>query len=65
MATEDVLKSLDRYVGQDDRSLDRAKQVLDCIDEEFIARNDGPVMRDLRATVAFYVEKVQEARASA
>src|SRR4051812_15614575 len=34
MATESVLKSLDKHVGQDERSLMRAREVLDYLDQE-------------------------------
>jgi hypothetical protein len=65
MTTEALYKSLERHIGQGERALDRLRDVLEHIDQELIARNDGPVMRGLWAAVADYLEKVQEARAAA
>ncbi len=60
MTTEAVLKSLERYVGQGEKTLGRVQAVLDYIDGELIERRGGQTMRDLWATVADYLEKVQE-----
>ncbi len=65
MTTEAVLKSLERYVGQGEKALARVQAVLDHIDRELIDRRGGQVMRDLWATVADYLEKVQEGMAAA
>lgn len=65
MATEDVLRNLERFIGQGDRALEKARAVLEYIDGELVERRGGLVMRDLWHTVADYVEKVQEARAAA
>ena len=65
MTTEAVLKSLERHVGQGDRARERVHSVLEYIDGELIERRGGLAMRDLWATVADYLEKVQEAQAAA
>lgn len=65
MATETVLKSLERHIGQGERALERVQAVLEYIDGELVERRGGLVMRDLWATVADYMEKVQEAQAAA
>lgn len=65
MATEEVLKSLERHVGHGDRALARVQQVLEYIDSELVERRGGLAMRDLWNTVADYQEKVQEAQAAA
>lgn len=65
MTTDDVLKSLERFIGQGDRALKKARAVLDYIDGELIERRGGLVMRELWHAVADYIEKVQEARAAA
>ena len=64
MATETVLKSLERFAGQGDRSVQRIQDVLDYIDRELVERRGG-VMRTLWATVADYQEKVLENSAAA
>ena len=64
MPTEDVLKSLERNVGQGEKALARVQAVLDFIDRELIERRGGQVMRDLWHTVADYLEKVQEGMAA-
>lgn len=66
MTTEDVLKSLERYAGSNaEKLLPRVQAVLDYIDNELVERRGGQVMRDLWASVADYIEKVQEGRAAA
>jgi len=65
MTTEAVLKSLERYAGQGEKMLVRVRAVLDHIDQELIDRRGSPAMRDLWATVADYLEKVQEGLAAA
>ena len=65
MSTEAVLKSLERYAGQGEKMLSRVRELLEYLDEQLIARNNGPVMRDLWSTVAFYLEKVEESQAAA
>lgn len=65
MTTEAVLKSLERHVGQGEKMLPRIQAVLDHIDGELIERRGGLIMRDLWATVADYLEKVQEGLAAA
>lgn len=65
MTTEAVLKSLERHIGPGEQALARVQGIVDHIDEEMIARNDGPVMRQLWLTVTDYLEKVLEARAAA
>jgi len=65
LATEDVLKSLERFIGQGDRALEKARTVLEYIDGELVDRRGGLAMRDLWHAVADYIEKVQEARAAA
>ncbi|MBY0370535.1 hypothetical protein K2X33_07610 [bacterium] len=65
MATEAVLKSLERHIGLGDKALPRVQAVLEYIDGELVERRGGLVMRDLWATVADYIEKVQEAQAAA
>lgn len=65
MTTEDVLKSLEMFAGQGEKLMPRVQAVLDFIDNELIERRGGQIMRDLWATVADYLEKVQESRAAA
>ena len=65
MATEAVLKSLEKHVGQGEQMLVRVQGILEYIDGQLIERRGGQVMRDLWATVADYLEKVQEGRAAA
>lgn len=65
MSTEDVWKSLERYVGTGDKSLIRLQAVLEYIDAELVDRRGGIVMRDLWNTVADYQERVQEEAAAA
>ncbi len=65
MSTEAILKSLEKTVGVGDAAVLRIQAVLDLLDEEMIARNDGPVVRQLWLTVADYQEKVLESRAAA
>lgn len=65
MATEVVLKSLERHIGQGDKALERVQAILEYIDDELVERRGGLVMRDLWSTVADYLEKVQEAHAAA
>ncbi len=65
MGTEVVWKSLERHVGQGEKSLRRVQDVLDYIDRELIERRGGPVMRELWNAVADYREKVQENAAAA
>jgi len=65
MATDQVLKSLERFIGPGDRSLEKARAVLEYIDGELIERRGGMAMSELWHLVADYVEKVQEARAAA
>ncbi len=65
MSTEEVLKSLERFAGQGDRSVQRVRDVLDHIDRELVERRGGVVMRTLWATVADYQEKVLENSAAA
>ncbi len=65
MPTEDVLKSLERNVGQGEKALPRIQAILNYIDGELIDRRGGQIMRDLWSTVADYMEKVQEGLAAA
>ncbi|MBX7198503.1 MAG: hypothetical protein K1X51_03930 [Rhodospirillaceae bacterium] len=65
MATEDVLKSLERNIGQSERTIERVQAILNHIDGELVERRGGQVMRDLWHTVADYLEKVQEGQAAA
>ena len=65
MTTEAVLKSLERHVGQGDRARERVQAILESLDGELIERRGGLAMRDLWATVADYLEKVQESLAAA
>jgi len=65
MSTESILKSLEKAIGVGDAAVPRIQAVLDLLDEELIARNDGPVVRQLWLTVADYQEKVLESRAAA
>ena len=65
MTTEAVLKSLERHIGQGEQMMMRIQSVVEHIDSEMIARNDGPVMRQLWLTVTDYLERVLEARAAA
>lgn len=65
MSTEEVWKSLERYVGAGDKALIRLQAVLEYIDAELVDRRGGVVMRDLWNTVADYQERVQEAAAAA
>jgi hypothetical protein len=60
IATEAVLKSLERHVGQDGKGLGRIQTVLDYIDRESIEGRDGEVMRDFWSTVVDYLEKMRE-----
>jgi len=65
MSTEAVLKSLEKHVGQGEKSLARVQAILEYIDSQLIERKGGQAMRDLWTTVADYLEKVQEAAAAA
>ena len=65
MSTEAVFKSLERHVGQGDRALVRAREVLGYLDAQLIECNHGPAIRQLWAAVADYIEKVQEGLAAA
>jgi len=65
MTTEAVLKSLERNVGQGEKAIERVCSILNYIDGELIDRKGGQIMRDLWATVADYLEKVQEGMAAA
>jgi len=65
MTTEAVLKSLERNVGQGEKAIERVRSILNYIDGELIDRKGGQIMRDLWATVADYLEKVQEGMAAA
>mgnify|MGYP001587396084 CR=1 FL=1 len=65
MTTEAVLKSLERNIGQGEKTIERVQAVLTYIDGELIDRRGGQVMRDLWTTVADYLEKVQEASVAA
>ena len=65
MTTEEVLKSLERNIGQGEKTVERVQAVLTYIDDELIERRDGQAMRDLWQTVADYLEKVQEGLAAA
>ncbi len=65
MPTEDVLKSLERNVGQGEKALARVQAILDYIDGELVERRGGQVMRDLWHAVADYLEKLQEGLAAA
>ena len=65
MTTEAVLKSLERHVGQGEQMLVRVQGIVEHIESEMIARNDGPVMPQLWLTVTDYLERVLEARAAA
>ena len=65
MTTEAILKSLERHIGQSDKSLERVQAVLEFIDGQLIERKGGLAMRELWATISDYLEKVQEARAAA
>ena len=64
-STEFILKSLEKVIGQGDQSLSRIQAILDEIDRELVERNDGPMMRQLWATIADYQEKLLEGRAAA
>jgi hypothetical protein len=65
LPTEAVWKSLERHIGQGDKALARARDVLDYIDQQLLERKDGPAMRGLWHTVADYLEKMQENMAAA
>lgn len=65
LPTEIVLKSLERHVGQGEKILARVQDILNYIDNELVERRGGQVMRDLWATVADYLERVQEGLAAA
>lgn len=65
MSTEDVLKSLERNVGQGPQMMEGVQAILDHIDNELIERRGGQSMRDLLATVSDYQEKVLEGRSAA
>ncbi|MHB1207673.1 MAG: hypothetical protein ACYCZX_19070 [Rhodospirillaceae bacterium] len=65
MTTEAVLKSLERNIGQGEKTIDRIQALLVYIDGELVERRGGPVMRDLWSTIADYLEKVQEGMAAA
>lgn len=65
MSTEDVLKSLERNVGQGPQMLERVQAILYYIDCELVERRGGQIMRDLWSTVADYQEKVLEGQAAA
>jgi hypothetical protein len=65
MPTETILKSLEKVIGHGDQMLVRLQAVVEHLDSELINRNDGPVIRQLWATVTDYHEKVLEARAAA
>ncbi len=58
-------KSLERNVGQGEKAIERVRSILNFIDGELIDRKGGQIMRDLWATVADYLEKVQEGMAAA
>ncbi len=60
-----VLKSLEKNVGQGDKTPSRVQAILDHLDRELEERNDNQVLRDLRAAVGDYLEKVQEGLAAA
>ncbi len=65
MATEAILKSLEKALGQGEKTLERVQSIVKHLDNELIERNDGPVMRKLWAAVTDYLEKVLESRAAA
>lgn len=65
MTTEDVLKSLERVVGQGEQTVVRVQAVMTFIDSELAGRRGGQAMLDLRNTVSDYLEKVLEAQAAA
>ncbi len=65
MRTEDVLKSLEKHIGQGPKSLQRIQEISDYIDSQLVERRGGPVMRELWHTIADYQEKVLESNAAA
>jgi hypothetical protein len=65
LPTETVWKNLERHLGQSDKALQRARDILDHIDSQLLERNDSPVMRSLWHAVADYLEKMQENMAAA
>lgn len=65
MATEDVLKSLERNIGQGEKTIERVRAVLTHIDGELAECRGGQAMRDLWSTITDYLEKVQEGLAAA
>ncbi len=65
MGTEKVLFSLEKHVGQGEKSLGKIQEVLEYIDRELVERRGGLIMRQLWQTVADYQDKVLEGRAAA
>jgi hypothetical protein len=65
LTTEEVWKSLEKHVGQNEKTLSRVQDVLDYIDRELVERRGGQVMRLLWNAVADYREKVLENAAAA
>jgi hypothetical protein len=65
MTTEGVLKSLEKAVGQGDKSLARVVAIIDHLDRQLSERPEDQVLRDLHVTVLDYLERVQEGLAAA
>ncbi len=65
MTTEEVLKCLERHVGQGEKALQRVQDVSDYIDQQLVERCGGLLMRELGTTVADYQQAVLESRAAA
>ena len=65
VTTETVLKSLEKNVGQGDKTPGRVQAIIDQIDRDLEDRGDSQTLIDLRATVGDYLEKVQEGLAAA
>ena len=65
MTTEAVLKSLEKAVGQGDKSLTRVVAIIDQLDRQLSERPEDQTLRDLHLTVLDYLERVQEGLAAA